>query len=70
MTKAGCLALVKSVLMAIPLHQIVVLALNKKALKQIEKIVRGFLWAGKASANGGHCHVNWVTVCRPLHLGA
>jgi hypothetical protein len=39
MTKAGRLALVKSVLMAIPLHQIVVLGLNKKALKQIEKIV-------------------------------
>jgi hypothetical protein len=36
MTKAGRLALVKSVLMAIPLHQIVVLGLNKKALKQIE----------------------------------
>jgi hypothetical protein len=39
MTKAGRLALVKSVLMAIPLHQIVVLGLNKKDLKQIEKIV-------------------------------
>jgi hypothetical protein len=37
MTKAGRLALVKSVLMAIPLHQIVVLGLNKEALKQIEK---------------------------------
>jgi hypothetical protein len=49
MTKAGRLALVKSVLMAIPLHQIVVLGLNKKALKQIEKIVRGFLWAGRQS---------------------
>jgi hypothetical protein len=69
MTKAGRLALVKSVLMAIPLHQIVVLGLNKKALKQIEKIVRGFLWAGRTDANGGHCHVNWARVCRPLRLG-
>jgi hypothetical protein len=40
------------------LHQIVVLGLNKNALKQIEKIVRGFLWAGKASADGGYYHVN------------
>jgi hypothetical protein len=33
MTKDGRLALVKSVLMVIPLHQIVVLALNKKSPK-------------------------------------
>jgi hypothetical protein len=39
MTKAGRLALVKSVLVAIPLHQIIVLGINKKSLKQIEKIV-------------------------------
>jgi hypothetical protein len=39
MTKAGCLALVKSVLMAIPLHWIVVLGHNKKALKKIEQIM-------------------------------
>jgi hypothetical protein len=45
MTKAGRLALVKLVLMAIPLHQIVVLGLNKKSLKQIERILGGFLWA-------------------------
>jgi hypothetical protein len=44
MTKAGCLALVKSMLMAILLHQIMVIALQKKVLKQIEMIVRSFLW--------------------------
>jgi hypothetical protein len=69
MTKAGRLALVKSVLMAIPLHQIIVLGLSKKTLKQVEKIVRGFLWAGRADANGGHRHVNWEMVCRPLDSG-
>jgi hypothetical protein len=35
----------------------------------IEKVKRGFLWAGRAAANGGHCHVNWSRVCRPLSLG-
>jgi hypothetical protein len=69
MTKAGRLALVKSVLMAIPLHQIIVLGLNKKTLKRVEKIVRSFLWAGRANANGGHSHVNWARVCRPLSYG-
>uniref|UniRef100_A0A453SHE8 Uncharacterized protein n=1 Tax=Aegilops tauschii subsp. strangulata TaxID=200361 RepID=A0A453SHE8_AEGTS len=31
----------------------------KKTLKALEKIQRGFLWAGRAEANGGNCHVNW-----------
>jgi hypothetical protein len=46
MTKAGFLALVKSMLMAILLHKIMVIALQKKVLKQIEMIARSFLWLG------------------------
>jgi hypothetical protein len=58
MPQAGRLALIRAVLVAIPLHQLTVLALNKKTLKQINKILRSFLWVGRAEANGGHCHVN------------
>jgi hypothetical protein len=65
----GRLALVKSVLGAIPIHQLLVMAPPKKTTKQIKKIQRGFLWAGRAEVNGGHCHVNWRKVCRPLTLG-
>ena len=61
MAKAGRLSLIRLVLAAIPLHQIMVLSLNKKVLKQIEKILRGFLWAGRAAANGGHYHVKLLT---------
>uniref|UniRef100_A0A453BJB7 Uncharacterized protein n=1 Tax=Aegilops tauschii subsp. strangulata TaxID=200361 RepID=A0A453BJB7_AEGTS len=58
MTKIGRLALVKSVLSAIPVHQLLAFAPPKKTLKQLEKIERGFLWVGRAAANGGHCHMN------------
>uniref|UniRef100_A0A453RW37 Reverse transcriptase domain-containing protein n=1 Tax=Aegilops tauschii subsp. strangulata TaxID=200361 RepID=A0A453RW37_AEGTS len=69
MNKAGHLALVKSVLNAIPVHQLLAFAPPKKSLKQLAKIQRGFLWAGRAVANGGHCHVNWSRVCRPVVYG-
>ena len=69
MNKAGRLALVKSVLNAIPVHQLLAFAPPKKTLKQLAKIQRGFLWAGRAVANGGHCHVNWSRVCRPIAYG-
>jgi hypothetical protein len=59
MNKTGRLALVKSVLSAIPIHQLLVLKPQKKVLKAFERIERGFLWEGRAAANGGNCHVNW-----------
>uniref|UniRef100_A0A453RUT0 Reverse transcriptase domain-containing protein n=1 Tax=Aegilops tauschii subsp. strangulata TaxID=200361 RepID=A0A453RUT0_AEGTS len=69
MNRAGRLALVKSVLRAIPVHQLLAFAPPKKTLQQLAKIQRGFFWAGRAAANGGHCHVNWRHVTRPLALG-
>jgi hypothetical protein len=48
----GCLALIRSVLAAIPLYQLIVLSANKKALKQVNKILPRFLWVGRPDANG------------------
>jgi hypothetical protein len=65
MNKTGRLALVRSVLSAIPLHQLMVLEAPKKIAKAFKRIERGFLWEDKAVANSGNCHVNWQAVCQP-----
>lgn len=70
MNKSGRLALVKSVLCATPIHQLLVFVPPKKIIKQLEKIRRGFLWEARAAANEGNCHVNWRRVCRALSLGS
>jgi hypothetical protein len=69
MTKTGRLALIKSVLQAIPLHQLLVLNSPKRVFRLLERIERGFFWAGRADANGGNCHVNWQRVARPIEMG-
>jgi hypothetical protein len=43
MPRAGRLTLIRAVLAAIPFHQLMVLSVNKKALKQVVKILRNFL---------------------------
>ena len=53
------LALVRHVLCAIPMHFLMTIAFNKTAIKNGNRIIRGFLWAGHKEANGGQCRVNW-----------
>jgi hypothetical protein len=43
--------LIKSVLQAIPLHQLVVLDPPKKVFRLLEKIEPGFFWAGHGDAS-------------------
>jgi len=69
LNKAGRLKLLNAVLTSIPMHFLTVFAINKWAIKRIDKIRRSFLWKGSAEANGGHCLVRWAKVMRPKKFG-
>ncbi|XP_073360309.1 uncharacterized protein [Aegilops tauschii subsp. strangulata] len=67
------LALVCHVLSAMPSHILVLLALCRPppppVLKQINRILREFLWYDRKETQNGHGPVHWQRVCRPLELG-
>jgi hypothetical protein len=63
--------LVKSVLTAQPIYLLTVFLAQKWLLKRIDKIRRNFLWKGEIldSCSGGHCLINWATICLPKNKG-
>ncbi|WVZ92630.1 LOW QUALITY PROTEIN: hypothetical protein U9M48_038679, partial [Paspalum notatum var. saurae] len=66
MNPAGRVTLVRAVLSAKPIYQLLTLELPKCVIKAIDKIRRAFLWKGWKEINGGHC---LGRVQRPLGLG-
>ena len=69
LNRAGCEALVKSVLTALPVFLLTVIRVDKAILKAFDKLRRSMLWAASDKVSGGKCKVGWTKVCRPKKLG-
>ncbi|KAJ3707671.1 hypothetical protein LUZ61_011376 [Rhynchospora tenuis] len=65
----GRLTLIKSVLMALPLHFMQVLKLPPWLIRHLKGIRRRFFWKGNSKCLGGHCLVNWSKCCLPKANG-
>jgi hypothetical protein len=52
-----------------PIFLLTALMVDKSALRDIDKIRRGMLWACKAVVSGGKRKVNWAKVCLSKGMG-
>jgi hypothetical protein len=69
MSREGRALYVQVVLTASVVYQLMALELEPWFLQEVDKLRRGFLWAGHEEANGGSCAVAWHLVCQPKYLG-
>jgi hypothetical protein len=69
MSRDGRVAYVRAVMAASVVYQLMALDVDPWFLTVVDKLRRGFLWAGNNEAHGGNCLVAWDAVCAPKHLG-
>jgi mannosylglycoprotein endo-beta-mannosidase len=69
LTKDGRVAFVQAVMTASVIYHLMALDVDASFLKAVDRLRRGFLWAGKHDARGGACRVAWQQVCQPKWIG-
>jgi hypothetical protein len=69
LTREGRISYVQVVLSASAVYHLLALDLDPWVLQMIDRIRRGFIWAGRKDARGGSCLVAWDRVCQPKSLG-
>jgi hypothetical protein len=67
--RLGRLVLVKAVISARPVHQMLVAEAPGWLLDEVDRCCRGLFWSDKDKAHGGQCLVAWNQVCKPLEYG-
>ncbi|KAM0900496.1 hypothetical protein ACQ4PT_020623 [Festuca glaucescens] len=68
MTREGRVVYVQAVMTASVVYHLLALDVDPWFIKAVDKLCRGFLWAGKDDARGGSCVVAWHLVCQPKSL--
>jgi hypothetical protein len=66
--RSSRLTLIKTTLAVVPAHTTISLELPPLVCKALVKIMRGFLWPGTDTIQGGKCVVAWNQVSRPLSV--
>jgi hypothetical protein len=63
MTKEGQAVYVQAVMTASVIYHLMALDLEPWFFQAVDKIRRGFLWAGSGDTSGGNCAVAWDLIC-------
>ncbi|KAM0910526.1 hypothetical protein ACQ4PT_014089 [Festuca glaucescens] len=69
LTREGRIAYVQVVLTSSVIYQMLALDLEPWVLQLVDRLRRGFLWAGKEDTRGGHCLVAWHKAAVRIEVG-